>query len=645
VSHAASDSARERETLTSIRDPKVIVNEAALTILPVAKDLIHASQLDDLASSLRRLNLGVFRLVVMGEVKKGKSSFINSLLSEDGLLPTSSDVTTSTVFKLIYGPERRHKVLFLQDPETGIAEPMKEVSRDGLVQYGTEDGNPGNLKRVDFIGVELPHPLLEAGLVIVDTPGVGGLYESHRDITWRFAPNADAIIFVLDSVEAVISADEIKFLKDLTTKFTKRIFFVQTKIDDASESLWRGWEARNKQVLRDAVGIDEPKLFYLPLSAKLKSIADKTRNLKMLDRSGYVPLINFLNQNLIPAKELEIARAVARKARAIASKVQIDTLSQLDAARATTTSELSKIEADRRKLIVDFNAWEQETLQPALANATSSISKARRRALDQIDEAFNPSGRLLVGFVDQVKALTSDEIIGNAPGIQQDFMEHCGVVVKTVFSDFVGHYLRTCNALVSELEVMPKGHTASLPSIAMNESLLHSLDTLDDVAMTPFDQVRASFLGGSVAASVATTAVAVASVAFPPLAAFTAVAAIAAGLLGGSAALQSAKDKEKSQIIGILRRILERQLSQTRYSILRHFEEKAEECLSSLQAISKSSADQTRSDLNRLLSDAEAARTRTKEQAKELITELESKCRVTKSVLAKLEGLDASQRK
>ena len=39
----------------------------------------------------------------------------------------------------------------------------------------------------------------------MDTPGVGGLFKAHRDITFRYAPNADAVFFVVDSVESLLS--------------------------------------------------------------------------------------------------------------------------------------------------------------------------------------------------------------------------------------------------------------------------------------------------------------------------------------------------------------------------------------------------------------------------------------------------------
>jgi ribosome biogenesis GTPase A len=43
-------------------------------------------------TNIKQMQAGTYRLVVMGEIKKGKSSFINALLGEKKLLPTASDV-------------------------------------------------------------------------------------------------------------------------------------------------------------------------------------------------------------------------------------------------------------------------------------------------------------------------------------------------------------------------------------------------------------------------------------------------------------------------------------------------------------------------------------------------------------------------
>lgn len=66
---------------------------------PAGRERIHA--LMDRARSVE------FRLVVVGEIKKGKSSFINALLGHPELLPALSDVATSTVYQVGWGERRR----------------------------------------------------------------------------------------------------------------------------------------------------------------------------------------------------------------------------------------------------------------------------------------------------------------------------------------------------------------------------------------------------------------------------------------------------------------------------------------------------------------------------------------------------------
>ena len=129
--------------------------------------------------------LGLCRLVVMGEVKKGKSSLINALLGVRDLVPVSTDVATSTIYKICYGNQLAYKVFFTRESK-------KEsciITKEQLESFGTETGNPGNEKQVDFIQVFVPSPFLKEGLVIIDTPGLGGLYKQHKRITYEYVPS------------------------------------------------------------------------------------------------------------------------------------------------------------------------------------------------------------------------------------------------------------------------------------------------------------------------------------------------------------------------------------------------------------------------------------------------------------------------
>ena len=248
---------------------------------------------------IKALSANVFRLVVMGEVKKGKSSFINSLLGQPDLSPTEIDIATSTVYKFVYGPVERITVFFLTDDDQPST---KEITRDQIPGYGTEAGNPGNAKGVDFIAVELPQPLLAEGVAIVDTPGVGGLFRRHRDITFRYAPEADVVMFVVDSAEAVISEDEKRFLKELQ-KHTQRIVFLQTKIDLAGTEQVLAWRKRNLEILSATLNVKPEAIPYFLVGAKLKELADKRNNTELLQQSGYPEVLRYIRLELIPKRD------------------------------------------------------------------------------------------------------------------------------------------------------------------------------------------------------------------------------------------------------------------------------------------------------------------------------------------------------
>ena len=179
---------------------------------------------ENFVKQVKRWGAGLFRVVVMGEIKKGKSSFINAFLGVKDLVPVASDIATSTVFKIHYGKEHAYRVFF--EPEAG--KDSLWITKDELAEYGTETGNPANKKQVSFIEVIHPSPLLKTGIVIYDTPGLGGLYKEHKKITWNYVPRADAVFFVTDSVESPIGLEEIKHLNTVR-KITPHLYFVQTK--------------------------------------------------------------------------------------------------------------------------------------------------------------------------------------------------------------------------------------------------------------------------------------------------------------------------------------------------------------------------------------------------------------------------------
>ena len=574
----------------------------------------------------------------MGEIKKGKSSLINALLNEQDLLPTDSDIATSTVFKILYGPEKRCKVFFYDELDTGDRLPPKSVDADELMEYGTEKGNPGNEKRVEFISIELPNPMLQSGLVIVDTPGVGGLYKEHREITWRYAPNADAILFVVDSVDSVISSDEILFLKELTSKFTRKIVFVQTKIDNASEELWRAWEVRNKGILQSELGLDATKLLYFPVSAKIKSFADEEQDLEELIDSGFPSLMHFLTKTLIPVKAKTLAAKTASHLRHISQKIQHELDLELALACETTSSQLRQIETQRRDAITRFSRWESDSFKPISASATEQLSQVRRDALGKLEDLLNPVGKMLTGFVQQYENAAADELQRNASSIQRKLMETCGLETNKVFEDFVSEYKRLAENVQEQLMPSMDSDHIHTPRDKIDVGN-HETRLLQLPATNAFETTRNVAFGGFSGLALGSTALGIVSAAFPPAAGLSFVA-YACAVYGAKEIFKVMGARRNSQAFGSLRSLLGEQLALIRRAVTRHFEDKIDECTKEIQRLLESAVKQTRDDLQRHLDDAKAAASRSSEESREHASKVRGIQQKLQNLVGELKSLE-----
>ena len=236
------------------------VREDLLAVIDRMNERAIAREEEKIQENLKHLKQKVienaFYLVVLGQFKRGKSTFINSLLGEK-LLPTSVVPLTSIITLLKYGESEKISVVFENGNRTVI-------SRDELVDYVTEKGNPGNEKEVAQVIIEYPSDYLKEGVHIIDTPGVGSIFENNTVMTYNFLPKVDAALFLL-AVDPPISQSELDFLKDVK-QYVHKIFFIQNKIDYMDEEERQESMLFSKKVLEEALGKDEIKIF--PLSAK-----------------------------------------------------------------------------------------------------------------------------------------------------------------------------------------------------------------------------------------------------------------------------------------------------------------------------------------------------------------------------------------
>ncbi|MFL6589231.1 MAG: dynamin family protein [Chthoniobacterales bacterium] len=192
-------------------------------------------------------------LVIVGEVKAGKSSFINALLREN-VCDVAPGPCTVGIQELVYGAER--KVEVLGDSWQRITLP-KEVLRE---------------------------------ISMVDTPGTNSIVRDHQTITENYIPQSDLVVFVFSAVNPhTKSAWE--FLTLIKRQWHRKVVFVLQQSDRASQKELITNLEHVRQYAHDRQ-VDNPIVFTL--SAK--------REMEGIPENAFAEFRNFL-QNTIACGE------------------------------------------------------------------------------------------------------------------------------------------------------------------------------------------------------------------------------------------------------------------------------------------------------------------------------------------------------
>lgn len=548
------------------------VLDVAGQFVKLAADVKDSSAFEHVQTQLAQYRLGLFRIVVVGEVKKGKSSFINALLGESDLLPTASDVATSTVYKLMYGEPRKTKVFRLPSEADGpdAAPPPIEISPDQLGDYGTEAGNPSNSKKVDFIGIQLPHPLLKDGVAIIDTPGLGGLFLKHRDITWRYVPNADAIFFVLDSVEAVISQAEVDMLLKLRER-NPLIFFVQTKIDLVEETQWKKWRERNLTVLSEKLGIPADKIIYFPVSAKLKLAADANHSAKHLERSGYSTLLYFLYNKLLAKKEDQMGRRLLSALSVEAVGIHRKLSDSIHVVATETKEGLDALERSFVETKAKYDQWKATDFQGAVTAYSDTAKKIKGTTRGLLQEQLDPSpySPLVAEIIGQIRGTNFNPREANeqADAVLAACVDQCSQIVL----DVQGRYIDQMHAAVKDFSSeIGKSMPVQIQTAISGVTRTH-IDSLN-MQFSGFEEARNTLYGGMAGAMMANIGVGLLGLVFPPLAAAAGVAALIGAAVGGWKASDGLKSRRQEEAIARLQSLLSDTVRKAQAQALRQFE-------------------------------------------------------------------------
>ncbi len=321
---------------------------------------LNDAQIDQrITNLLERLREDKLNVAFVAEFSRGKSELINAIFFADygqRLLPSSAGRTTMCPTELLYDPAKPTSIMMLPietrasdattteykrypdewksvpfnvDNNDSMVAAFKEVSSTKRVtaeeaeKFGLFDPNSSDdamsLNKdgsVDipcwrYAMINFPHPLLEQGLVILDTPGLNAI-GTEPELTLNMLPNAHAVLFIL-AADTGVTKSEIdvwrQYISGTRWKQKGRLA-VLNKIDGLWDELKNEKEIEkeiNKQIRVSAelLGLENNQIF--PTSAQKGLLAKINGDEALLKQSRLPELEKALSDELIPSKK-EIVR-------------------------------------------------------------------------------------------------------------------------------------------------------------------------------------------------------------------------------------------------------------------------------------------------------------------------------------------------
>lgn len=172
-------------------------------------------------------------ILFCGEFKRGKSSLINAIIGDE-ICPTDIGIATAVVTRIMYGQTKKAVRYYgnLLEGENSLKK--EEIAWDDIQKYTVGDViEIGSTVQMDLY---YPSEFLKEGLVVIDTPGIGGLDPRHANLTAMALPYADIAVFITDASEPVTES-ELKFYEKKVASRVKSTIVLINKSDILSQDV------------------------------------------------------------------------------------------------------------------------------------------------------------------------------------------------------------------------------------------------------------------------------------------------------------------------------------------------------------------------------------------------------------------------
>ena len=327
-------------------------------------------------------------VVVVGEVKRGKSSLVNALIAQPDLLPVDVLTCTSAPIRVAVshdGPVVPQVTLVRGTEREMIlaTELARWVTVDGVgsLQGNTNAGMDEAQDPPSSAEIAVRYPDMD-GITVVDTPGVGGLDKRAVTAALQEARHAGVLLMVCDA-STPITAPEMDILRQAHDSVGGVIVAV-TKTDKNTRR-WRAIVEDNKRLISSHMGIDVPVVGVSSLRAlDAARCIDPARRAELERRSGIAQLRSQLRAQLRqPAAMGQRAalQSITTTLTGIAKTVRDDI--RLLAESSTAVEQLEAEKTTLERLREESSEFEQR-FQRDLAVARTRVTEGLDKALEEV---------------------------------------------------------------------------------------------------------------------------------------------------------------------------------------------------------------------------------------------------------------------